>query len=159
MAVFNIDDLIARSFTFHWENTDWIMTELSVGDRAELGAVLRTVVPNPLTEAKAALPSLSPASAAAVWKEASRQYAYWPPTIESEEGQNLLFTSRPVQEAVLLHALRRRQVVAPETVRRMIDSMPFAAALLPLMLFALTGNAPGDNDPKGELSNLQTGTK
>lgn len=149
MAVFNIDDLIARTMTFRFEGLDYILTELSVGDRAELGAVLRNVVPNPLTEVKTALASAPPATASALWKEASRQYAFWPPTIESEEGQNLLFTNRALQEAVLFHALKRRQEITADKVKHMVDSMPFAAAMLPLILFALTGTQPGADDPKG----------
>lgn len=148
MPVFNIDDLLARSLTFQLGGTEYTLSELTVGDRAEIGKILREIVPNPLTEAKAAIANVTnPAVAQSLWKEAGRQYAYWPPTLESDEGQALLFNNEKIQHAILYHGLKRNESgISKESVQSMLDKIPFQGALLKLLLFALTGN--GGDDPK-----------
>ena len=145
--VFDIDDLIARKFHFKLLGKEWTISELTAGDRAEVANVLRSVVPNPLTDAKEACRDLPPPVAKEVWKEARRQYAYWPPTPESDEGQQYLFTSREVQSSVLYHSLKRNQTVTMEDAKGLLDSMPYQSALMKVLLFAITGK--GDDDPKG----------
>lgn len=148
--VFDIDDLIARKFQFRLLGRDWTISELTAGDRAEIGNVLRGIVPNPLTDAKEACRDLPPATAKEVWKEAKRQYAYWPPLPESEDGQAYLFSSREVQQAVLYHALKRNQAVTQDEVKELVDAIPYQTALIKLLMFAITGR--GTDDPKDNSS-------
>ena len=146
--VFDIDDLIARKLEFRLHGRDWVISELTTGDRAEVGNVLRKVVPNPLTEAKEACRELPPATAKEVWKEAKRQYAYWPPLPESEDGQAYLFSSKEVQVAVLFHGLKRNQPVTQAEAVELVDLIPFQTAMIRLLMFALTGR--GTDDPKDQ---------
>ena len=146
--VFDIDDLIARKLQFRLNGRDWTISELTTGDRAEIGNVLRKVVPNPLTEAKEACRDLPPATAKEVWKEARRQYAYWPPMPESDEGQAYLFASKEVQAALLYHALKRNQTVTVAEVAELVEAIPFQTAMIRLIMFALTGRSV--DDPKGQ---------
>lgn len=148
--VFDIDDLIARKFEFRIHERKWVISELTAGDRAEIGNVLRRVVPNPLTDAKEACRDLPPATAKEVWKEAKRQYAYWPPLPESEEGQAYLFSSKEVQVAVLYHAMKRNQDTDQDDVREIIEDIPYQTALIKLLMFAITGR--GVDDPKDSSS-------
>ena len=148
--VFDIDDLIARKFQFRLLGRDWTISELTAGDRAEIGNVLRGIVPNPLTDAKEACRDLPPATAKEVWKEAKRQYAYWPPLPESEDGQAYLFSSREVQQAVLYHGLKRNQAVTQDVVKELVDAIPYQTALIKLLMFAITGR--GTDDPKDNSS-------
>jgi hypothetical protein len=154
--VFDIDDLIARKFQFRLNSRSWILSELTAGDRAEIGNVMRGVVPNPLTDAKEACRDLPPATAKEIWKEAKRQYAYWPPLPESEDGQAYLFSSREVQQAVLYHGLKRNQTVTQDEVKALVDSIPYQTALIKLLMFAITGRSA--DDPKDSTSQASTGT-
>ena len=154
--VFDIDDLIARKFQFRLNSRSWILSELTAGDRAEIGNVLRGVVPNPLTDAKEACRDLPPATAKEIWKEAKRQYAYWPPLPESEDGQAYLFSSRDVQTAVLYHSLKRNQTVTQDEVKDLVDAIPYQTALIKLLMFAITGRSA--DDPKDSTSQASTGT-
>lgn len=154
--VFDIDDLIARKFQFRLNSRSWTLSELTAGDRAEIGNVLRGVVPNPLTDAKEACRDLPPATAKEIWKEAKRQYAYWPPLPESEDGQAYLFSSRDVQTAVLYHSLKRNQTVTQDEVKDLVDAIPYQTALIKLLMFAITGRSA--DDPKDSTSQASTGT-
>lgn len=154
--VFDIDDLIARKFQFRLNSRSWILSELTAGDRAEIGNVLRGIVPNPLTDAKEACRDLPPATAKEIWKEAKRQYAYWPPLPESEDGQAYLFSSREVQTAVLYHSLKRNQTVTQDEVKGLVDAIPYQTALIKLIMFAITGRTA--DDPKDSTSQASTGT-
>lgn len=154
--VFDIDDLIARKFQFRLNSRSWILSELTAGDRAEIGNVLRGIVPNPLTDAKEACRDLPPATAKEIWKEAKRQYAYWPPLPESEDGQAYLFSSREVQTAVLYHSLKRNQTVTQDEVKCLVDAIPYQTALIKLIMFAITGRTA--DDPKDSTSQASTGT-
>lgn len=154
--VFDIDDLIARKFQFRLNSRSWILSELTAGDRAEIGNVLRGIVPNPLTDAKEACRDLPPATAKEIWKEAKRQYAYWPPLPESEDGQAYLFSSRDVQTAVLYHSLKRNQTVTQDEVKGLVDAIPYQTALIKLIMFAITGRTA--DDPKDSTSQASTGT-
>lgn len=154
--VFDIDDLIARKFQFRLLGRDWTISELTAGDRAEIGNVLRGIVPNPLTDAKEACRDLPPATAKEIWKEAKRQYAYWPPLPESDDGQAYLFSSREVQQAILFHGLKRNQPVTQDEVKGLVDAIPYQTALIKLLMFAITGR--GTDDPKDSTSQASTGT-
>ena len=154
--VFDIDDLIARKFQFRLNSRSWILSELTAGDRAEIGNVLRGIVPNPLTDAKEACRDLPPATAKEIWKEAKRQYAYWPPLPESEDGQAYLFSSREVQTAVLYQSLKRNQTVTQDEVKGLVDAIPYQTALIKLIMFAITGRTA--DDPKDSTSQASTGT-
>ena len=154
--VFDIDDLIARKFQFRLNSRSWILSDLTAGDRAEIGNVLRGIVPNPLTDAKEACRDLPPATAKEIWKEAKRQYAYWPPLPESEDGQAYLFSSREVQTAVLYHSLKRNQTVTQDEVKGLVDAIPYQTALIKLIMFAITGRTA--DDPKDSTSQASTGT-
>lgn len=154
--VFDIDDLIARKFQFRLNSRSWILSELTAGDRAEIGNVLRGIVPNPLTDAKEACRDVPPATAKEIWKEAKRQYAYWPPLPESEDGQAYLFSSREVQTAVLYHSLKRNQTVTQDEVKGLVDAIPYQTALIKLIMFAITGRTA--DDPKDSTSQASTGT-
>ena len=154
--VFDIDDLIARKFQFRLLGRDWTISELTAGDRAEIGNVLRGIVPNPLTDAKEACRDLPPATAKENWKEAKRQYAYWPPLPESDDGQAYLFSSREVQQAILFHGLKRNQPVTQDEVKGLVDAIPYQTALIKLLMFAITGRSA--DDPKDSTSQASTGT-
>ena len=146
--IFNLDDLIAKSMHFRLQGRDWRLSELTRGDLGEIQAVVRRHAENPLVKAKEVCKELPPATAAAVWKEASRQNAYWPPPLHSEDGIQYVTGNIEIQSEVLYYGLKRDQPeVTREQCKEMAQSLPFDA-LISLMLFCLIGQDP--SDPKAD---------
>lgn len=156
--IYNLDDLIARTITVRFKGRDCKFAELTQHDLGLVQAKVRELVQTPLAKAKELCKELPAASAAAVWKEASRQDAYWPPPLHSEDGMAFLMQNSAIQAEVFYYALHKDQ---PDMTRE--DAMQYVAvlpfdAVLNLLLFALVGQDP--TDPKGEAttSPAPTGT-
>lgn len=150
MKTFNLDDLIARSIPVQFKGREYRFSELTQGDLGQIQNMMRSVLENPLTKAKEACKELPPNVAAAVWKEASRQWAFGTPALHTEEGLQAVLSSSAVKTEIVYFALKRDQPeLTRETAKDLVDSIPFDP-LLKLILFALMGEEP--DDPKAGLT-------
>lgn len=149
MPVFSLDDMVAKTLPFIFEGREWTATRLSQGGRGRMEMVIRRLVPNPLSVFKDTAKDMPAPVVAEMYREASRQYSFWPPIPESEIGQNLLLGNTEYQAELLYECLKKEHPISKDDAKRMVESMPWTG-LCRVLSFALTGTMPGDeDDPKG----------
>lgn len=152
MPVFNLDDLIQPAAEVVFGGERLLLRALTIEQRAVVQKRLRDIVPNPLvvaTESLAAMPRPSREVVDSVWKTAEATYRFWPPLVESEEGQHWLWTHRGIQALIL--GMSTGLGESHETIDKMLTSINFST-LAKMIGFALTGEETGGNDPKGRPS-------
>jgi hypothetical protein len=73
----------------------------------ELSQFLKSYVPDPRLRAKEIIRDLPDAVALEIWKEYSEEARYWPPTLESVEGNTILVTTIEGATQVVYSLLRK----------------------------------------------------
>lgn len=149
MPVFNLDDLIAPTAEIRVGGITIPLKTLTVEQRGRVQARLRDIVPNPLEVARkslAGMPNASREAVDAIWKTAESTYRFWPPLVESEEGQHWLMADEGLQRLII--GLATGHAPDSEEMRNLFARLEFVT-LMRLIGFALTGTDTSAIDPKG----------
>lgn len=148
MPVFNLDDLIQPAADVVIGGKRLILRTLTIEQRGLVQARLREIVPNPLqlaTETLGEMRNPSREFVDSVWKTAEAAYRFWPPLVESEEGQHWLMADKSLQRLVLAISLGLDE--NHQTVSEILSEINLVA-LMRLIGFALSGFDTSSIDPK-----------
>lgn len=119
---------------------------LTIGDRSRIQAVIRKIHPDPIKLAREAAEGQPEKVASAILEKAIKARAYWPPSIDSQEGMGLIDNSIEIQTALIAGMLRPNHpdltAAQVATITESLSTQEFA----PLAVYGLTGKRL--DDPK-----------
>jgi len=132
---------------------------LTIGERSKIQAVIRKVQPDPIKLAREAAEGQPEKVATAIFEKALKARAYWPASLDSPEGLQLVESSIEIQSAVIAGMLKSNHPELTQaeilTITESLTPQAFAA----LAVFGLTGKRL--DDPNLQTPNQprpQTGT-
>lgn len=132
---------------------------LTIGERSKIQAVIRKVQPDPIKLAREAAEGQPEKVASAIFEKAIKARAYWPASLDSPEGLQLVESSIEIQSALLSGMLRANHPELTQaeilTITESLAPQTFAT----LAVYGLTGKRL--EDPNWQVPNQprpQTGT-
>lgn len=101
-------EVTAAPRTFTYGGDQYTVQKLRPRDLGEIQAWLMDNSPNPKAEARKYMEGLPPDVQIHIWDQAVEAARHWPPTLDSEAGNNLLMT--PDGQAFLTWVALRRSI-------------------------------------------------
>ena len=117
---------------------------LTIGERSKIQAVIRKVQPDPIKLAREAAEGQPEKVASAIFEKALKARAYWPASLDSPDGLQLIESSLEVQSAMILGMLRPNHPELTESEIRSIAESFSPQAFAALAVYGLTGKRLDD---------------
>lgn len=153
MAVFHLNELGHDSISKTVNGRELLFSPLTLGERSKVQAVLRRVLPDPIDVAKNAAQDQPVPVANAIWEKALKARAFWPPSIDSQEGLALIDSNLEIQVAIVKGSLKPNHPdMGDDEIRKIAESFG-TQEFAQVAVFALTGkrvedpNWPTPNQP------------
>lgn len=132
---------------------------LTIGERSKIQAIIRKVQPDPIKIAREAAEGQLEQVASAIFEKAIKARAFWPASLDSPEGLQLIESSIEIQVAIVQGMLKANhpELTAAEvqTIAESLSPQVFAG----IAVYGLTGKRLDDpNLRKPNQSSEPTGT-
>lgn len=121
---------------------------LTIGERSKIQAIIRKVQPDPIKVAREASEGQTEQVVSAIFEKAIKARAFWPASLDSQEGLQLIESSIEIQVAMIQGMLKPNhpELTAAEvqTIAESLTPQSFAA----LAVYGLTGKRLDDPNLK-----------
>lgn len=144
--VFQIDRLANSGVNVDAAGQSIKVRQITIRDQGELQAIIRKNQPFPSTHAKKVVAGMDKAVAAEVMINAVKADLFWPQTIASSEGIQMLLSCEEGQKAILKAATAKANGFTDEDIEKLMDELT-TTEFQRIATIAIIGDDPG-NDPK-----------
>lgn len=144
--VFQIDRLANAGVDVQTSSRTIKVRQISLRDQGALQAIIRKNQPYPSTHAKKVVQGLDRQVAAEIMINAVKQDLFWPQTISSPEGVQMVLSCEEGQKAILKASTAKANDFTDEDIESLLDELT-AMEFQRIATIAIIGNDP-ENDPK-----------
>lgn len=153
MPIFNLSDFVVPTYSVKVGEQSLTFSVLNIEQRGYVQEAIKQTIPDPKAEAERLCRALDARAGSSayegIYKEAQRQATFfYPPQLESDEGQQKWFENQDIQALIVFESLKPKHPdITTEQARFFVQHYTWVN-LLPLLVFAISGARPGENDPK-----------